>query len=135
MTVVTRHFEEKPIFVTPGRDQRRELGQFLTPRPVAEFMASLFESRWRDWSLLDAGAGTGALSAALVKRLCVARHKPKSISVTACEVDETLLDSLHSTLHDCGRECERTGIQFSATVLNQDLPALPTTLKYVYPHF
>ena len=120
MTIVTKQFEKKPRFAAPSRDRRHELGQFLTPRPVADFMASLFESRWLEWDLLDAGAGTGALSAALIKRLCVASHKPKSISVTACEVDKTLLDSLHSALQECGRECERAGIQFSATVLNED---------------
>jgi adenine-specific DNA-methyltransferase len=124
MTNVTKQFEAKTIFVTPRRDRRHELGQFLTPRPVADFMASLFELPWPEWSLLDAGAGVGALSAALVRRLCVAHHKPKSISVTAFEIDETLLDSLHSTMHDCGRECERAGIQFSATVLNEDFIAV-----------
>jgi len=107
-------------FVTPGRDRRHELGQFLTPQPVADFMASLFESRWQEWNLLDAGAGTGALSAAVARRLCAMRHKPGSISITAYEVDETLRESLHLTLQGCGRECERAGIRFSATVLNED---------------
>jgi hypothetical protein len=64
-------------------DKQHELGQFLTPNPVAEFMASLFEIHRREVHLLDAGAGAGALSAALVGRLCHEPRKPKRISITA----------------------------------------------------
>jgi adenine-specific DNA-methyltransferase len=108
--------------IRPDRSRRHEWGQFLTPRPAADFMASMFESR-QEWNLLDPGAGTGVLSAALIKRLCTERRKPRSIFITACEMDEMLLDSLHSTLEGCERECERAGIRFSATVLNADFIA------------
>ncbi len=47
-------------------EQQHELGQFLTPNPIAEFMASPFEIPRSEVHLLDAGAGAGALSAALV---------------------------------------------------------------------
>ena len=47
-------------------DKQHELGQFLTPSPVVEFMASLFEIHRSEVRLLDAGAGAGALSAALI---------------------------------------------------------------------
>jgi hypothetical protein len=41
-----------------GEHQRKsELGQFLTPQPIANFMAGLFESRPSEVHLLDAGAG------------------------------------------------------------------------------
>ena len=36
-------------------DKQHELGQFLTPNPVAEFMASLFEIHRSEMHLLDAG--------------------------------------------------------------------------------
>lgn len=49
-------------------DQQHELGQFLTPHPVAEFLASLFEIPRSEVRMLAAGAGAGALSAALVGR-------------------------------------------------------------------
>lgn len=123
MTVATKQLEDEQTFVSRSQDRRHELGQFLTPHPVADFMASLFEARWQELDLLDAGAGDGALSAALVRRLCASRHKPTRISITACELDEALIESLHSTLHDCQQECDRAGIQFSATVLNEDFIA------------
>ena len=108
--------------------RRHELGQFLTPHPVADFMASLFETHWPELDLLDAGAGGGALSAALVRRLCASHHQPKRICITAYELDETLIESLQATLQNCQRVCERAGIQFSATVLNEDFIATAATM-------
>ncbi len=52
------------------RKRQGELGQFLTPAPVADFMASLFGPFPRVVRLLDAGAGSGSLTSALVSRLC-----------------------------------------------------------------
>jgi adenine-specific DNA-methyltransferase len=104
-------------------DKQHELGQFLTPNPVAEFMASLFEIHRREVHLLDAGAGAGALSAALVGRLCREPRKPKRISITAYEIDAAQIEPLQARLDGCRRECERVGISFSATVLNEDFIA------------
>lgn len=104
-------------------DKQRELGQFLTPNPIAEFMASLFEIHRNEAHLLDAGAGAGALSAALVWRLCRNSQKPKRISITAYEIDAAQIEPLRARLDGCRRECERVGISFSATVLNEDFIA------------
>jgi adenine-specific DNA-methyltransferase len=81
-------------------DKRHELGQFLTPNPVAEFMASLFEIHRSEVRMLDAGAGAGALSAALVGRLCREPRKPKSISISAYEIDPTQIEPLGATTRD-----------------------------------
>lgn len=101
-------------------DKQHELGQFLTPNPVADFMASLFEIHRSEVHLLDAGAGAGALSAALIGRLCREPQKPKRISVTAYEIDAAQIEPLRARLDGCRRACERAGISFSATVLNED---------------
>ena len=101
-------------------DKQHELGQFLTPNPVAEFMASLYEIRRSEVHLLDAGAGAGALSSTLVGRMCHEPRKPKRISVTAYEIDAAQIEPLQARLDGCRRECERAGISFSATVLNED---------------
>ena len=86
-------------------------------------MASLFEARWRELDLLDAGAGKGALALALVKRLCASPQKPGRISVTAYELDESLIEALQANLRNCRRECERAGVRFSASVFNEDFVA------------
>ena len=50
---------------------RKSIGQFFTSRETAAFMASLFQvpADLSQAMILDAGAGTGILSAALVERL------------------------------------------------------------------
>lgn len=48
------------------------------------------------------------------------RRKPQEISVTAYEIDSSLIESLRATLSGCQRDCERAGISFSATVFNTD---------------
>jgi adenine-specific DNA-methyltransferase len=59
---------DRPNFVSIAailapRQRQGELGQFLTPTPVAAFMASLFGPLPEVVRLLDAGAGAGALTA------------------------------------------------------------------------
>src|SRR5580698_1103388 len=120
MTAATKQLEHNRVIIASSRERRHELGQFLTPNPVSDFMASLFESQWQEWNLLDAGAGSGALSAAWVKWLCSSRHRPKSISITACELDGALIEPLRVTLHQCEQVCDGAGVRFSAKVLNED---------------
>ncbi len=108
-----------PLLVSDD-ERRQELGQFLTPAPIADFMASLFQANWDELRLLDAGAGAGALSAALVRRLCAAASKPKRISITAYELDPAMIEPLNRTMADCQQDCERVGVTFSAKVVNQD---------------
>ncbi len=99
---------------------RHELGQFLTPKHVADLMASFFNAQWREVGLLDAGAGRGDLTAAFVRRLCTAECKPLRIGVTAYEIDHSVIGALQRTLDHCQEDCERAGILFSASVLNED---------------
>jgi adenine-specific DNA-methyltransferase len=96
------------------------LGQFLTPLHVADFMASLFQTNRDHWDLLDAGAGTGALTAAFVRRICTMRNKPRSLSVTAFELDPVMFEALRDTLAECWRLCDRTGVAFSYTIRFED---------------
>ena len=48
--------------------------------------------------LLDTGAGAGALSAALIGRLCREPRKPKRISITAYEIDAAQIEPLQARL-------------------------------------
>lgn len=100
--------------------KRDELGQFFTPTPVATLMASMFDPEFRRIELLDAGAGAGALTEALVQHLCGLQRRPETISVTAYELDRTLIDWLKRTLARCEELCELAGIAFTATVFEKD---------------
>jgi adenine-specific DNA-methyltransferase len=109
-----------PTHSTSQKGIKRELGQFLTPAPVADFMASLFSGTRREWRLLDAGAGAGALSAALMTRICESAESATSIRVTAYELDASLIPKLRHEYEQIQRKCGRRGIDFSANILNAD---------------
>ncbi len=102
------------------RERKAALGQFLTPKPVADLMAAFFEQNRKDIELLDAGAGKGALTQAFVRFQCTRIAKPKRIAVTSYEIDESLLDDLRTTLLGCEQECNTAGIRFSFQIRNED---------------
>jgi len=104
------------ITESAARRRQGELGQFLTPSPVADFMASLFGPLPNVVRLLDAGAGAGALTAALVSRLCEKKNSIRTIEATLYELDSLIQDALLETMQDCQRLCAEAGIQFSFTI-------------------
>lgn len=95
----------------------------MTPVWVADFMASMFSGRWKSLELLDAGAGRGALTAAVIRRVCSSQRSPERVSVTAYELDSKLIDALRETMDECRFMCKNAGIDFSATVFNKDFIA------------
>ena len=108
------------VTTSAARKRQGELGQFLTPAPVADFMASLFAPLPKLVRLLDAGAGAGFLTAAFVSRLCAKRGDVHSIEVTLFEIDPQIQDALAATMTDCLRMCEAAGIHFSFTIHEAD---------------
>lgn len=99
---------------------KSQLGQFLTPSPVAALMASLFEQSNTTIKLLDAGAGIGSLSAAFVTEFCKRHDAPKNIYITAYEIDPLLFDYLDNTLSDCRKICKQHNISLFTDVVKQD---------------
>ena len=76
-----------------------ELGQYMTPAPVAEFMSSLFcTSDNKNIRLLDAGAGFGALTSAFFSTFSK-KNVYDSVEVSAWEVDYQVQDDLQRTLN------------------------------------
>ena len=80
--------------------RKSALGQFMTPAPVARFMASLFPPVTPQvCHLLDAGAGIGALSCAFLDRLASAEKVSfQSAVIEAYEIDDTLRLHLEATM-------------------------------------
>lgn len=102
------------------RSRQEELGQFLTATPVARFMASMFGPLPKTVRLLDAGAGAGSLTAAFVSRCCEKPDGLRAIEATLYELDEEILSSLVTTMHDCERLCTDAGIRFTYTIHSAD---------------
>jgi adenine-specific DNA-methyltransferase len=103
-----------------NRQRKASLGQFFTPEPVADFMASLFDFDSGQIDLLDAGSGDGALSAAVVRSILGGQKRPQRLTITAYEIDPTIIPQLTVTLETCSRACDDAGISFSYQVLNKD---------------
>ncbi|WP_438039889.1 Eco57I restriction-modification methylase domain-containing protein [Sorangium sp. So ce128] len=99
---------------------RSALGQFLTPPPVASFMASLFERSCEEIRVLDAGAGVGSLLAAFTAEACARRVRPSAIRATGFEIDPRLAAYLRRTARECRDECAGAGIDFTARIVEAD---------------
>lgn len=76
--------------------RRSDLGQYMTPSPIAAFMASLFSYNGTA-KLLDAGAGVGSLTSAFLDK---ALEKGTTVDAETWEIDNVLGDYLKSTLDD-----------------------------------
>lgn len=85
-------------------EQQRALGQYFTPAPAATLMASLphLDDLPAQVRVLDPGAGSGSLTAALVERLATERPDV-AVHVVAVETDLTVIPVLTETLADCAR--------------------------------
>ncbi len=102
------------------RSRQAELGQFLTARPVADFMASMFGPLPRTVRLLDAGAGAGSLTAAFVSRCCEKGDGVRAIEATLYELDGEILDALAETMRECEHRCADAGIRFTFAIHSAD---------------
>jgi adenine-specific DNA-methyltransferase len=94
------------------RKRQGALGQFLTPAPLADFMASLFAPLPNVVRLLDAGAGAGSLTSAFVSRLCEENEGVRAVEATLFEIDPFIQDALADAMKDCQRVCTEASIRF-----------------------
>lgn len=83
------------------KKERKKYGQFFTSRKTAEFMASMFTIDYSKPSLklLDAGAGTGLLTTALVERLRSESYEGE-ITAVCYENDVKVLPTLAENLEN-----------------------------------
>lgn len=100
--------------------RRSDLGQYMTPAPIARFMASLFADVSDDIRLLDPGAGVGSLTAAAVERFCAATDKPRSVSLVAYEIEPVLTVYLRNTLEEAASQCGRSQINADIGLHEED---------------
>lgn len=102
-------------------ERQARLGQFFTPSNIAEFMAEMLETASvKHMRVLDAGAGIGSLTAALVMKVLRQPVPPKSIEVTAFEIDPFVRSDLEATLNLCRNHCHESGVRFSAEIVQKD---------------
>lgn len=104
--LIQKAFTRTERFVSDiPKSERKRYGQFFTSPETAEFMASLFDIPHNKpiISILDAGAGSGHLSIALVERL--RKETPDSeVQLTCYETDDKILPILKSNLDSLGKD-------------------------------
>ena len=110
------------LVANAGLDESRrsQLGQFMTPPPVARLMAEMFDDLSGDIHLLDAGAGVGSLTAALVEEVRSRNMPADSITTNAYELEPFLIPCLEETKLLCKTACKQVGIPFSSKVFHRD---------------
>ncbi len=106
-----------------SRTDRSQIGQFLTPTSIADFMSSLFETRTKEVRILDPGAGTGVLFATCVEKLLSQKKRPFSIDVVAYETDRIILPHLQKTMDRCAAQCAELNVPFSGVIREDDFIA------------
>ncbi len=110
-----------------NRADRSQIGQFLTPAAIAQFMSSMFETGPEEVRLLDPGAGAGMLFAACVETLVSQKNLPLSIEVVAYETDSTILPYLHETMKRSQSLCVSKGIVFHGIIKPEDFVSAAIT--------
>ena len=97
--------------------ERAARGQFFTPSDSARFMASLFSQRPNSLRILDAGAGLGVLSVALVAAACEWQEPPTLIHLTAYENDSFFVPHLNRTLVELGALAAEHRVAFKSHII------------------
>lgn len=106
-----------------GAKHRAHWGQFFTPAPIADFLAELIELPASGrLVLLDPGAGTGSLTAAVVARAIRGRASC-ALHCVAFEADEALHAPLARTFADCERTAAAEGVEVTTELRAEDFIA------------
>lgn len=90
------------------KDERKKYGQFFTSMETARFMAELYniDEKKNKVSVLDAGAGSGILSTALIERLESVDYI-REIELTCYENDSKVLPLLKQSLEYCRKTSKK----------------------------
>jgi adenine-specific DNA-methyltransferase len=122
MAHVRARLENSPVLRAPAKlePEKRELGQFFTPLQLASFIASFFTRTLSDWRVIDAGAGSGVLTVALLQKVLVGDPRPVSFHVTAYEIDPAAIEQLRETLQTCAAMCAEHGVRFTSELRTED---------------
>ncbi len=107
-----------------SRQEQKQLGQFITPAPIARMMAAQAVAG-RVWGgrairLLDPAAGSGVLAAALVEAVLSSAARPSRIELLLCEIDPSMLSLLRSCASELESLCNALGVGFECRVQEGD---------------
>jgi tRNA1(Val) A37 N6-methylase TrmN6 len=116
------------VSATLNKERRSELGQFMTPSSIANFMASLFAiDSDEPCRVIDPGAGVGSLSCAFIEHFRKTTATAKNFELKAFEIDPILGVQLEEML-----ACYSTTFNVDVQILHQDFVEWAT--EQIYKH-
>lgn len=95
---------------------RKAHGLYLTPVPVADFMAARIKADGPGLHILDPAAGAGVLCCAAIEALASRDPKPDRIELVAHEVDQNLIAPLRTVLDYLANWCRNYGITVAVRI-------------------
>ncbi len=104
-------------------EDRKKKGQFFTPMKVSGFMSNLFclSKNAKHIKLLDPGAGTGILTAAICDRLLTENYKNLTLEIDLYEKDQKVVPYLTKVMDACRskfKDKKKCNLQFH--IINKD---------------
>lgn len=104
------------------RDEQKEAGQFMTPAPIARFMAQRLTASCdrRSVRVLEPSAGAGVLAAAVIEALLARSQPPEYVELLLYEKDARLLPVLSEFVQQAVSRCAQAGVELVAQVLQGD---------------
>lgn len=98
---------------------RKQYGQFFTSFNIAAFMANLIETQKKTINVLDPGAGSGILTAALLDRLKII-ESTKHINIDLYETDTGVLPLLYSNMEYAKKQLANENITLNYRIINEN---------------
>ncbi len=98
---------------------RGKMGQYMTSNAVAKILARQFNNLDGELSIIDAGAGVGSLTTALIAR-SIDEFTPTSIDSSTWELEPVLVDHLNQSLELNHNLCNKSRIDFNSNVHSVD---------------
>ena len=108
-------------YVEGVSDERRKAhGLYLTPAPVADFMAGRIKANESMLRILDPAAGAGILCCAALESLVERTPKPDRIELATHEIDLDLIAPLRAVLDYLAVWCRNYGVAVSVRIETSD---------------
>lgn len=104
------------------KNSKKQLGQFMTPKLIASFMAKLlFEGmQKKKIRILEPSAGKGALVSAVFEQVTSMQKKPEKVEFVLYEVDDLLLPQLNLLVNELRKKAKAIGVVVSFSIRNKD---------------
>lgn len=112
------HLNGKDFVSSLDREEQKSLGQFMTPPPIATFMAQRAVAGIASdiVRILEPSAGAGILAAAVVQELLQREAPPRQIEVTLYEMDERLKPYLRRLADRMRSAAKRHDVKLSCSI-------------------